>query len=174
MALTPPKERRKVGNYNIDPDALDLIKHLEKLLDTVVGVYEQAGVPLPERRYFMVGPPPEDCAQVVVSLVQVYLGIPGDQAAEIQKCDAPATAVVNIHVTRDYPIGELGKTVPARDIMDASSWSAVDSWLMFKAMQEFDKDEFGYAGPGAIATVTARPPGGAVQTTVLNLSTVVM
>lgn len=174
MALTPPKDQHKIENYGIDPDALDLVQHLKKLLDTVVGVYEQAGVPLPSRRYFMVGPPPEDCAQVVVSLVQVYLGIPGDQAAEIQRCDEPSTAVVNIHVTRDYPKGQQGKAVPVEDIMDASSWGAVDSWLLFKAMKEFDKDEFGIPGMGAIATVTARPPGGAVQTTVLNLSTVVM
>lgn len=177
MALTPPSNPSNVTNYVTDDgntNIYDLEHHLEKLLETVVGVYEQAGVPLPGRKYWMVGAPPEDCAQVVVSLLQIYLGTPGDQAADIQRCDSPTTAVVNVHITRDYPIGELGKTVSTERITAASSWAAVDSWVLFKAMREFDKDEWGVPGLGAIATVTARPPAGGVQTTVLNLSTAVM
>ncbi len=177
MALPPSNKQRELLSYVPDDDNTSIYgleHHLEAIMETVVAVYEQAGVPLPTRRYWMVGAPPEDCEQVVVSLLQIYLGQPGDQAADIQRCDAPVTAVVNVHVTRDYPIGELGKAVNADRIIEASRWSVADSWVLFKAMKEFDKDEWGVPGLGAIATVTGRPPGGGVQSTVLNLSTAVL
>ncbi len=84
MALSPPTNA-PVSNFNMDPDALVIVNQLDRLLERVVGVYEQAGVPLPLRRYWMLsGEAPEDCAQVVVTFVQAYLGSPGDSAADAQ------------------------------------------------------------------------------------------
>lgn len=174
MALPPSNRKRLVSDYAIDEDAFDLVKHMDSLLETVVAVYEQMGVPLPARRYWMVGDPAEDCEQVVVSLLQVYLGIPGDQAADIQRCDQPATAVVNVYVSRSFPVGNDAKPASAEDITTASAWSATDTWVLFKAMKEFDKDDMGRPGPGVIATITGRPPRGALQSTVLNLSAMVL
>lgn len=172
MALTPAKSTKKITEYGIHEDAFDLVKHMQKLLDTVVGLYEQQGIPLPPRRYWMIGNPPEDCEQVVVSLVQMYLGSPGDAAAEIQPCDAPLTVVVNVHISRDYPISKDANG-PDR-IMDAASWSAVDHLALMRGMRQFDKDDHGFPGLGAIATVQSREPQGGILTTVLNLSTAVM
>jgi len=173
MALPPATINKKVSDYAINPDAFELKEHMERLLETVVAVYESMGVPLPARRYWMIGDPAEDCEQVVVSLLQIYLGMPGDQASEIQNCNQPATAVVNIYVSRNFPVGNDAKPPTEKSITDASAWSATDSWVLFKAMKEFDKDEHGFPGPGAIATITGRPPRGGIQSTVLNLSTVV-
>lgn len=174
MVLPASKRKSKVSDYGINEDALDLKKHMERLLETVVSVYEQQGVPLPDRKYWQIGTPPEDCAQVVVSLLQIYLGMPGDQAADIQPCNGPVTAVVNIHITRDYPVGEGGQPNSTQAITDAASWGAVDSWVLMKAMKEFDKNEFEQPGFGAIATIAGRPAAGGLQTTVLNLSTAVL
>jgi len=171
MALSPAKSKKKATDYGIQEDAFDLVTHMQRLLDTVVGIYEQQGIPLPTRRYWMVGNPPEDCEQVVVSLVQMYLGLPGDAAAEIQKCDAPLTVVANIHISREYPISESAQS--PEQIMNAATWSAIDHLTLMRSMKEFDKDEFGFAGMGAIATVLAREPKGGIQTTVLNISTAV-
>ena len=173
MAL-PPSKRKKASEYVLDESALDLKKHMERLLESVVSVYESHGVPLPPRQYWQMGTPPEDCAQVVVSLLQIYLGAPGDQAADIQPCNAPITAVVNIHITRDYPVGEKGRPNTVDDIKDAAEWSAIDSWILMKAIKDFDKGEYDMPGLGAIATIASRPAAGGLQTTVLNLSTAVM
>jgi len=144
---------------------------LERLLERVVGLFEQQGVPLPTRRYWMMGPEiPEDCAQVVVSFIQTYLGAPGDQAADAQKCNAPRTGVFNIAITRDYPLAEMGKAVSEERIIAASKWAAVDSAVLMWGLEELNTLEDGFPGPGVIATVNVPPPNGAVQTTIMNLS----
>lgn len=174
MVLAPPTDS-PISSYGIDPEALTLVNMLDRLLEKVVGVYEQQGIPLPARRYWMLsGRAPEDCAQLVVTFVQAYLGAPGDQAADTQQCDAPRTGVFNITVTRDHPASAPSSQPPSGErITEASKWGAVDAYTLMWALNDLSEMADGYPGPGVIATVNVQPPGGKVQTTVLNLSMVI-
>lgn len=170
MALSPVG--KKVSDYVSDPqaDALIIERFLYRVLDRLQGVYEQEGVPLPSRRYWMLGPEPaEDCEQAVVCFIQSYLGLPGDQAADAQQCNAARTAVLNIHITRDHPVGENGKAVSPERIMEASRWGAADATILSWALKDLSAIE-GSPGPGVIATINVNPPQGGLQTTVLNIS----
>lgn len=172
MALTPPLNT-PISDYGVSEDALIIVNMMDRLLERVVAIYEQQGVPLPARRYWMLGPEvPEDCEQVVVTFLQSYLGLPGDQAADAQNCNVGRTAVVNVFVTRNHPVGESGKAVAPERIIEASKWGAVDSAVLMWGLNELSAIE-GTPGPGVIATVNVSPPNGGVQTTVLNLSVMI-
>jgi len=159
-----------VDDYTINDDALTIITMLERVLATVISVYDEKGVPLPSRQYWTMGRAPEDCAQVTVSLIQVYLGTPGDQASTPQHCNQVRTAVLNVAVTRDFPVGENGKAVGVDRIMEASKWGAIDSMVLSSSLNDFDMWEDGYQGLGVIATIATNDPQGGVQTTNMNLS----
>lgn len=175
MALSQPT--RKPEDYGMDEDAFIIIKMMDKLLDAVVGVYEQMNVPLPARRYWMMGvEPAEDCEQLVICYQQTYLGSPGDQAADPQQCNQPRTAVINIHVSRPHPAGKMenGKPLPAEQIMEYSKWAAIDAAVLAFNLSSFNQvDPYG-TGPGVIATVNSNSPSGNLQTTTLNISRVVL
>ncbi|QIG57827.1 hypothetical protein SEA_PAULODIABOLI_93 [Microbacterium phage PauloDiaboli] len=163
-----------VSNYNIPDENLTLVNMMDRLLDRVVGVYEQAGIPLPTRRFWMLsGEVPEDCEQLVVTFVQSYLGAPGDSAADAQQCNSPRTGVFNIWVTRNHPVGEAGKAVAADRIIEASKWGAIDAYTLMWALEDLSTLDDGFKGPGVIATVNVSPPNGGVQSTVLNISTMI-
>lgn len=161
----------KITDYTMSEDALAITALMDRLLDRLNALYESHGVPLPARQYWMLGAEvPEDCEQAVVTFIQSYLGLPGDQAADAQNCNAPRTAVLNIHITRNHPIGENGRAVAPTRIMEASSWGAVDSAVLMWGLQTLTADDLGIGNTGVIATVNVSPPNGGVQTTTLNLS----
>lgn len=161
---------KEISDYNISPDVLLLNNKMDSILETVVGVYESYGVPLPTRRYWTFGRPAEDCAQVVVYLAQAYLGSPGDQATTPRRCSDPKSLVINIAVTRDFPIGVNGKAVSAEKIIEANRWNAVDTQVLLEALYEFDKWSDGGPGLGIIATVNANDAGGGLSTVNMNLT----
>lgn len=168
MALSPVT--RGIDKHNINDDALVIVNMMDRILDRLRAVYEQQGVPLPARQYWMMGPEPaEDCPQAVICFVQSYLGLPGDQAADAQQCNVARTAVMNIHITREHPVGDNGKAVSPEKIIEASKWGAVDSAVLMWGLQDLN-DMDGIVGPGVIATVNVSEPQGGLQTTVLNLS----
>lgn len=159
-----------IDGFAISDDALVLVNKLKFIKDTVVTVYESFGVPLPERRYYALNQPAEDCPQMVVSYMQSYLGTPGDQAADPQRCTGPRTGVFAITVTRKYPIGEQGKAVRPERIEEASDWGAIDSWVLLDSLKQFDEWEPGTPGLGVIATVDVAAPRGGLQTTTMTLT----
>jgi len=172
MALSQPTGR-PIEDYPMDSDALIIVKMLDRLLENVIASYESMQVPLPTRRYWMLGAEvPEDCEQVVVTYIQSYLGVPGDAAAQAQQCNAPRTGVFNVVVTRDHPVGENGKAVSPERIITASKWGAVDNAVLLWSLDTLNTMEDGWKGPGVIATVNTLPPNGGVQSTVLNISLV--
>ena len=172
MALS--QVRKPIEQYPINPDAFTLSNMMDRLLDRLIGIYEQQGVPLPLRRYWMMGPEvPEDCEQAVVTYAQSYLGLPGDQASNAQNCIGPRTAVINIVITRNYPIGQAAQAVSPEDIIAASKWAAADVTTLLWGLNELASVE-GMPGPAVIATVNVNPPLGGVQSTVLNLSMALM
>ena len=72
----------------ISPEAYHLNTFMQRIVDTAVEIFTEYGVDLPSKRYWTAGTAVIDCEQLVVSLVQLYLGAPGDQA------DAPQAARV--------------------------------------------------------------------------------
>jgi len=164
-----------INDYSVSDGVLDLKEFMDRALETLVGVYARAGVPLPERRFWSLQQPAEDCEQAVVSLIQIYLGVPGDQANRPQQCQtAPFSAVLEIAVTRSYPLGVNGKAVAASDIIQASGASAADVWILGQSAADFDAGTDGIPGLGVIATVSPRGPSGGMQTVVMQLTLAVM
>lgn len=164
MALDPSK-------YDLDEDATRLKDLLDQILEAVVSVYESARFPLPTRRYWTVGTAPTDCEQIVVSLVNLYLGAPGDQATVPLQCNAAKSAVVNIQISRPVPtVGQGGRPPSPESIQKAAEVSVIDSWLLMGNLEQFDL--WGDGGPslGVIATIAGTPPQGGYQTTSMQLT----
>jgi hypothetical protein len=165
---------KSLDDYQVDDLSLDIVHLMERALETVVEVYAQHNAPLPSRRYWSMARPAEDCAQAVVSFIQSYVGAPGDQANTPQKCAAvPRSAVLEITVTRDYPIGSNGNPVPPANIMKASGLTAMDASVLLQSASAFDNWGDIPGQFGVIATVTPRDPSGGLQTTVMNLTVVI-
>lgn len=167
---------KAITDYQISDEAKNLTNLAQEVLDTVVGIYAQANVPLPSRQYWMVGQPAEDCEQVVVSLLQLYLGTPGDQAVTPQNCNEPRSAVFNISITRTTAVPQKGTSNPPlpASIITAAMWSATDLWLLIDNNKQFDKfDTLGGPGLGVIITGTGATPEGGLQTVNVNLTVAV-
>lgn len=141
-----------------------LATHVQDVLDIVVQTFSQAGVTLPSRQYITSGGTAHDCEQVTVSFQQLYLGPPGDQAAEPQRCEAPRSASVLVEVVRCIPSVNSRTGVP-----DSAAQSAfavqqlIDAWLLLQAGTEMSV--FGILGD-----VTAGEPQGTYQAMALSLT----
>jgi hypothetical protein len=154
-----------LSDYPVSDEAFNLRDTMVGLLASVNTIFDSYNVPLPTRQYWTMEQPVEDCPQVVVWLLQTYLGVPGDQASAPQRCTGPRSIVVNIDITRSYPVGENGKAVSPERIMQAAEWSAVDTQVLLDSLSDFD-----LAGAGVIATVAPQRPQGGLQTVRLNIS----
>jgi len=162
---------KSLDSYQISEDSKNILNMAPQLLEAVVGIFAQANVPLPQRQYWMTGRPAEDCEQVVVSLLQVYLGTPGDQATTPRQCSDPRSAVYNISITREVPVSQQNGNPPTpASLQAASEWAAVDAWLLIDNLKSFDS---AFSGKGIIATVLVDDPQGGVQSTNLNLTVVI-
>ena len=157
-----------LDNYEIDEDAFSVLNVMQGVHDRVVAVYESYGVPLPARRYWTMGQPALDCEQVVVSFIQMYLGAPGDEAAEPQRCNVPRSVVLQVSVSRAIPVvGQTGRVPTAEKIEAGSQISAIDAWVLMASVNLLDQWEENGFGPGVIATLNSLEPQGGYQT--LNL-----
>lgn len=161
-------------NYNIDEEAFHLRDLMQGILDRTVTIFQSYGVPLPARRYWTMGQPALDCEQLVIAFVQMYLGAPGDEAAEPQRCNVPRSAVVTVNLSRAIPsVGQTGRAPEGQKIQDGSEIVAVDSWIMMESIKLFDQwDEMGF-GPGVIATLNMSEAQGGFQTSTLQLTMMV-
>lgn len=162
-----------ITNLNgVDPEAAHLANMLQTVLNRVINVYDSYSMPLPSRRYYTLGVPVVDCEQVVVSLIQMYVGSPGDEATEPRRCNDPRSAVLNISVSRAVPISQPNGSAPlADDIQDANQVMAYDAWILIESVQQLDAwDQGGYPGLGVIATVNAEQPEGGFATTQMTIT----
>jgi hypothetical protein len=161
----------KLDDYDIDPDALDLKEMMDGVLSRVVTVFESFGVPLPARRYWMMGNPAIDCEQLVVSFVQMYLGPPGDQASEPRRCNMPRTATLNITLSREVAtVGTNGRAPSSEKISESSEISAVDSWVLMQSINQLDQWSEGDFGLGVIATLSTDGPEGGFYSSILEIT----
>lgn len=161
---------KSVSDYQIADDAKNLLLLLNRVLETTVDVFESAGVPIPEKRYWTAGEAVFDCEQVVVSLNQGYLGRPGDEATEPRLCHEPRSAVLDISVVRCVPTGNGTKGPSSRQLQDAAEFTAVDSWLLLDSINQYDEWHPGIRGLGVVATVTIPPPQGGFQAVNMTLT----
>ena len=141
-----------------------LLVHLNTVLDSVVQTFNQANHPLPETRFIAAGQTAHDCEQVSVSLSQLYIGLPGDQAVQPQRCDGPRSALVVVEIVRCIPTANqrTGKMDPAAALAVAET-QARDAWLLLESATSMDIY-------GVLADVTPTDPQGAFQAITLSLT----
>lgn len=156
---------------DIQDEAKNLKNMMDGVLEKVQSVFQSYNVNLPSRQYWTMGQPAIDCEQLVISFAQMYLGSPGDQATEPQRCHVPRTAVINVLLTRQIPtVGQNGKAPSGSKIEESSYSSAVDAWVLMQSINELDQwDETGY-GLGVIATLDMIGPEGGFTTVNLQLT----
>jgi hypothetical protein len=152
-------------------DATHLRDMMSGVLEKVQAVFQSYNVNLPNRQYWTVGTPVIDCEQVVVSFIQMYLGAPGDEAQQPQRCNVPRSAVLSISIARQIPIvGQNGRPPSAQAIERASENTAIDAYVLMDCVREFDMwDNTGY-GLGVIATVDVGEAQGGFQTVNMQLT----
>lgn len=156
----------------VSEDALNLKNLMEGVLERVKNVYQSYNVPLPNRTYWtMTQQPVVDCEQLVVGFSQLYLGAPGSQVNEPQRCNVPRSATLSISVSREIAIvGTNGRPPSAEKIEQTSVSSAIDAWVLMDSVKLLDQwDDFGY-GIGVIATLETAPPEGGFQTITLQVT----
>lgn len=162
--------------YEIDgtgvlEDATNLRDMMSGVLERVENIFQSYNVSLPEKRYWMMGQPAIDCEQLVVSFIQMYLGSPGAQVGEPQRCNVPRSATLNISIARATPIvSQNGRPPSPEKIKAASEILAVDAWVLMESINLLDQwDATGY-GIGVIATLEVTAPEGGFQTTDLTIT----
>lgn len=155
----------------VSAEALNVKAMLDGVLDSVVSIFQSYNVPLPTRQYWTVGEQAIDCEQLTVTLIQLYLGAPGDQASAPQKCNTPRSAVMTVSLAREIPtVGQNGRPPSYEKISQAAEISAVDAWVLMESVNLLDQWEPGSFGVGVIATVDIPPPEGGFQLVNMQLT----
>lgn len=152
-------------------DATNLRDMMEGVLYRVESVFQSYNVELPMRKYWTMGQPAVDCEQLVVFFQQMYLGPPGAQVGDPQRCHVPRSATLGITIARSTPIvGQNGRPPSPEKIQAASEILAYDAWVLMQSINQLDQwDETGF-GVGVIATLDTTPPEGGFQTTNMTLT----
>lgn len=159
----------------VSNDAKNLANLMQDVLNRVINVYNSYDMPLPARRYWNIATPVVDCEQLVVSMIQMYVGTPGDEATEPRRCNDPRSVTLNISVSREVPVVQQNGQPPlADDIQTAAVVAAYDAWILMESINQFDSwATNGPFGMGVIATVDSAPPEGGFQTTRMTITMVV-
>lgn len=156
---------------NVDDEALNVISLMDGVLQRVVSTFNSYNVPLPMRQYWTVGQQAIDCEQLAVTLIQIYLGPPGDQASTPQRCNTARTAVMSVSISREIPtVGQNGRPPAADKIEEAAKISAIDGYVLMQSLNQLDMWEPGGYGIGVIATADFPPPEGGFQTVNMQLT----
>ena len=87
----------------VSADAKNLALLMQNVLDAVITTYTSYTMPLPGRRYYTLGSPAIDCEQVTVSMLQMYIGSPGDEATSPRRCNDPRSVTLLVQVSREVP-----------------------------------------------------------------------
>lgn len=164
-----------INTAAVDDAAKNLAALMQGVLDSVISTYASYTMPLPGRRYWTLGDPVVDCEQVVVSLLQMYIGSPGDEATDPRRCNDPRSATLLVSVSREVPVvGMNGKPPSADDIQAFSEISAYDAWILLDSSRALDQWATGGSfGLGVIATVETNAPEGGFQTVTMTITVAV-
>jgi len=153
----------------VSEDAVNLRDMMQGVLERVQSVFQSYNVELPARRYWTMAEPAVDCEQLVVYFQQMYLGAPGAELGEPQRCHVPRSATIGISISRITPIVSQNGRPPSPEAIEAASEvMAIDSWVLMSSINSLDQwDETGF-GVGVIATLNVGSPEGGFQTTNLT------
>lgn len=161
----------------VDPEVAansqSLVALMSSVLESVRAAFATAGVTLPSRQYYTLGTPVADDEQLVVSFNQAYIGPPGDQATQPQRCNSPRSAALQVGIYRCAPVMSNDGVPPTPlQIVTATNQILVDSYILLDAACQFDAWDPTGLGPGlgVIATVDAIPQEGNMHGSVLNLT----
>jgi hypothetical protein len=161
---------------NVDPatvsnDAKNLAVLMQNVLNAVIDTYTSYTMPLPGRRYWTLGTPSVDCEQVVVSMLQMYIGSPGDEATSPRRCNDPRSVTLIVQVSREVPtVGTNGRAPSGDAIQDGSEISAYDAWILLDSARLLDQWDPANFGLGVIATVETSSPEGGFQTVSMTIT----
>ena len=155
----------------VSEDAVNLRDMMQGVLERVQYVFQSYNVELPARRYWTMAEPAVDCEQLVVYFQQMYLGAPGAELGEPQRCHVPRSATIGVSISRITPIVSQNGRPPAPEAIEAASEvMAIDSWVLMSSINSLDQwDETGF-GVGVIATLNVGSPEGGFQTTTLTIT----
>lgn len=115
---------------------------LNRILETVETYFEQAGVPLPTRRFVAVGDVASnvwDCEQLSVNLVNMYLGTPGTPSVQPRGCELAMSGDFVVQLVRCVPTpkvaaaGRTVKSIPVADLLSIAEVEAIDCQLLLEA-----------------------------------------
>lgn len=163
-----------VNPATVSADAKNLANLMQNVLNAVISTYSSYNMPLPGRRYWTLGAPAVDCEQVVVTMLQMYIGTPGDEATTPRRCNDPRSATLLIQVSREVPVaGQNGKAPAADAIQAASEISAYDAWILLDSARQLDQWDPATFGLGVIATVETNSPEGGFQTVTMTITVAV-
>lgn len=161
---------------NVDPttvssDAKNLAVLMQNVLNAVIDTYTSYTMPLPGRRYWTLGSPSVDCEQVVISMLQMYIGSPGDEATVPRRCNDPRSVTLLVQVSREVPtVGVNGRSPSSDAIQDGSEISAYDAWILLDSARLLDQWDPATFGLGVIATVETNAPEGGFQTVSMTIT----
>jgi hypothetical protein len=154
--------------------ALNLKLMMDKVLAKTVAVFEQYSVPLPTRRLWQMGEPFVEEEQLCVALMQVYLGMPGDEASRPLRGTSARSAVLSIQMSRATPMTVDGSAPAAADIQAYAAISAVDAYVFTELIPRLDQwDDDGVYGMGVIATLEAPVAEGSYETLKMQVTMVI-
>ena len=155
----------------VSEDAVNLRDMMQGVLERVQSVFQSYNVELPNRKYWTMAQPAVDCEQLVVYFQQMYLGAPGAEVGEPQRCHVPRSASLAVSIARATPIvSQNGRPPSPAAIESASTSMAIDAWVLMESINQLDQwDETGY-GIGVVATLDVSPPEGGFQTTTMLIT----
>lgn len=144
---------------------------MDSIMNAVETVFNDYGIELPTLRYLTFATPTHDCEQVTVTMVQAYLGTPGDQAAAPQPCNGPRSGLFQVEIVRCIDDGVAqnlrqrgGSTAPNSALLSEYARSRTrDAWALLEipgALAQYNQ---------AIADVAVSEPLGKFQAVILNL-----
>lgn len=158
----------------VSSEAKNLANFMQEILNKVIESFDSYSMPTPTRRYYTFGSPAIDSEQVVVSLLQMYIGSPGDEATQPRRSDDPRSGTFLITIAREVPISQSNGNPPKADeIQKATEVSALDAWILIESARQFDSswaNIHGGLGLGVIATVDVNSPEGGFQLTTMTIT----
>ena len=149
----------------VSDEALSLKVLLDGVLQHIVDRFDYHNVPLPTKRYWKFGAPVVDCEQLVLSVVQSYIGLPGQPASEPMRSNSPRSVVFRAVLVRCLPEPDSRGNEPAASKQqEYANISAVDAWTLLDAVAHLDTwDSLDAFGLGVMATVDIEDPQGGFQ-----------
>ena len=76
--------------------ALNLKNMLDGIVPRIEAAFAEYSVEVPNRRYWTMGQPAIDCDQIVVYFIEAFLGTPGEDIGQPQRCYVPRSATLRL------------------------------------------------------------------------------